>query len=170
MHLKSTTIETPLGSMIAIGDEEALYLLQFADSKGLRQATKRLKAKTKVAIIPGSSAPLRQIESELQEYFNGLLREFKTPYHLFGSPFQKLAWEELLRIPYGQTRSYLTQAQSIGNSRAYRAVANANGANWLVIVIPCHRIINNNGKLGGYGGGIDRKKWLLDFENKDIVI
>jgi O-6-methylguanine DNA methyltransferase len=169
MYLKNTLIETPLGSMVAISDEDAICFLQFADGKGLYHEIEDLKSKTKADIIPGSSSPLQQIESELHEYFNGSLKGFKTPCRFFGSPFQKLVWEELMRTPYGQTRSYLTQARAIGNSRAYRAVAGANGANKLVIVVPCHRIINNNGKLGGYGGGINRKKWLIDFEKRVLM-
>jgi O-6-methylguanine DNA methyltransferase len=85
---------------------------------------------------------------------------------MHGSPFQKLVWNELLNIPYGETRSYLEEANAIGKPTSYRAVANANGANKLAIIIPCHRIINNNGEIGGYGGGIARKKWLLEHETR----
>ncbi len=83
-----------------------------------------------------------------------------------GSPFQIKVWQELLRIPYGQTRSYTKQAETIGQPTAFRAVASANGANQIAIVIPCHRIINLDGNLGGYGGGIVRKKWLIEHEQK----
>ena len=106
------------------------------------------------------------IENELRFYFEGTLTEFKTPTHLLGSPFQQLVWRELLRIPCGQTRSYLEQAGAIGRHKAYKAVANANGANQLAVIIPCHRIINSNGSLGGYGGGLARKQWLLDHEQQ----
>ncbi len=164
--LKAAWLDTPLGPMIAISDDEALYLLEFVDRRGLEREVERLKVKTKAVIIPGSTTPIEQIESELQGYFNGSLQQFKTPLHLLGSPFQKLVWQELMRIPYGQTRSYGEQAEAIGNQKAYRAVANANGANQLAIIIPCHRIINSNGDLGGYGGGISRKKWLIDFEKQ----
>ena len=83
-----------------------------------------------------------------------------------GSPFQKIVWEELMRITFGETRSYGDQAAAMGKPTAYRAVANANGANQLAIIIPCHRIINTNGELGGYGGGISRKKWLINHEKQ----
>ena len=86
--------------------------------------------------------------------------------NLLGSTFQEIVWEELMCIPYGQTRSYSDQAKAIRKQKAYRAVANANGANKLAIIIPCHRIINSNGDLGGYGGGVNRKKWLIDFEKQ----
>lgn len=162
--LKSCWLETPLGPMLAIADEEALYLLEFAEKQRLEQKIEKLHFKTKLAITPGTSAPIISLETELKAYFEGKLRDFKTPLCLLGSPFQKQVWTELTRIPYGETRSYAAQARVMGKETAYRAVANANGANHFAIVIPCHRVINNNGNLGGYGGGIERKKWLLDHE------
>nr|WP_253310092.1 methylated-DNA--[protein]-cysteine S-methyltransferase [Rickettsia endosymbiont of Ceutorhynchus assimilis] len=165
--LKADRLDTPLGPMLAIADEYALYLLEFVDRRGLEREIEKLRIKTKAAIIPGSNAPLKSIETELKFYFAGSLKEFKTPLHLLGSPFQQLVWQELMRIPYGETRSYGKQATAIGKQSAYRAVANANGANQLAIVIPCHRIINSNGELGGYGGGIARKKWLIEHEQRN---
>ena len=103
---------------------------------------------------------------KLKSYFEGKLKKFETPLFLLGSPFQKKVWQALLKIPYGTTRSYAAQAVSMSEPKATRAVANANGANQLAIVIPCHRIINSNGALGGYGGGIARKEWLLQHEAK----
>jgi AraC family transcriptional regulator, regulatory protein of adaptative response / methylated-DNA-[protein]-cysteine methyltransferase len=164
--LKAAWLDTPLGPMLVMSDEEALYLLEFVDRRGLEREVERLRIKTKAVIIPGVSNPITSIQDELNSYFNGTLQEFKTPLHLFGSPFQKMVWKELTRIPYGQTRSYFDQAKAIGKETSYRAVANANGANQIAIVIPCHRIINSNGDLGGYGGGITRKKWLLDHEKQ----
>lgn len=166
--LKASWIDTKLGPMIAIADEAGLYLLEFVDRRGLEREVERLRIKTKAAIIPGITDPIKSITLELESYLEGKLKEFNTPLHLLGSPFQKLVWEELMRIPYGQTRSYMAQAVSIGKNKAYRAVANANGANQLAIIIPCHRIINSNGDLGGYGGGITRKKWLLEHEARHV--
>ncbi len=143
-------------AMLAIADEEALYLLEFVERRGLEREIERLRNKLKAAIVPGDVRPIHTIRDELKAYFNGTLKEFKTPIRLLGSPFQKRVWEELMRIPYGQTRSYAEQAKAMGQATAYRAVANANGANQLAIIIPCHRIINTNGELGGYGGGIKR--------------
>lgn len=165
--LKATWLDSPLGPMLAISDEEALYLLEFVERRGLEREIERLRLKTKSAIIPGSTDPITSIDRELKAYFEGHLKEFKTPVHLLGSPFQKLAWKALMDIPYGETRSYQEQAKIIGNPLACRAVANANGANQIAIVIPCHRIINSNGDLGGYGGGIARKRWLIDHERQN---
>ena len=164
--LKASWLDTPLGPMLAIADEVALYLLEFVERRGLEREVERLRTRTNSAIIPGSAAPIESIEIELKSYFDGNLKEFKTPLHLLGSPFQKMVWNELMNISYGETRSYGTQASAIGKDKAYRAVANANGANQIAIVIPCHRIINSNGDLGGYGGGVARKKWLIEHELK----
>lgn len=165
--LKSSWIETPLGLMLAIANDVFLYFLEFVDWKGLDGEIEKLRFKTKSTIFPGSNAPIESIEEELALYFNGTLKEFKTPLCLFGSPFQKLVWNALTEIPYGETKSYSNQASTINKPSAYRAVANANGANKAAIVIPCHRIINSNGKLGGYSGGIWRKQWLIDHERKN---
>lgn len=162
--LKASWLDTRLGPMIAIADEEALYLLEFIDRRGLEREIERLRKKTKSAIIPGSTPPIRSIESELAEYFEGNLMDFRTPLRLLGSPFQQKVWEQLQEIPPGRTASYAEIAIAIGKPSAHRAVARANGANQLAIVIPCHRVINSNGDLGGYGGGLSRKHWLLGHE------
>lgn len=164
--LKTSWLDTRLGPMIAIADEEALYLLEFVDRRGLEREVKRLRQKTKSAIIPGLTEPIRSIEYELSQYFEGELRKFKTPISLLGTPFQKRVWAELKKISHSQTRSYSDIAVEIGKPSAVRAVAQANGANQIAIVIPCHRIINNNGELGGYGGGLTRKKWLINHEKQ----
>lgn len=162
--LKASWLDTQLGPMIAIADDSALYLLEFVDCRGLEREVECLKQKTKSAIISGSTRPIHSIESELTQYFDGNLIEFKTPLFLVGSPFQKNVWEALKNIPYGETRSYADIAKTIGKPTAFRAVAQANGANQLPLIIPCHRVINANGDLGGYSGGIPRKKWLLAHE------
>ncbi|MGL4226405.1 MAG: methylated-DNA--[protein]-cysteine S-methyltransferase [Rickettsia sp.] len=168
MSLKSAWLDTPLGSMLAISDEERLYLLDFAESKGLEHKIKRLKIKTKSAITEDRTKPISSIEEGLKLYFNGTLQKCNTPVSLLGSEFQKLVWQELMNVPYGETRRYFAQAKLIGRERSYRAVANANGANKFAIIIPCHRIINNNGELGGYGSGLDRKKCLIDHERQNL--
>ncbi|WP_058441187.1 bifunctional transcriptional activator/DNA repair enzyme AdaA [Legionella brunensis] len=164
--LKSSWLDTPLGPMVAIANDEVLYLLEFVDRRGLERKIERLRQRLKAAIIPGTTEPIVLIEQELTAYFEGSLQRFKTPVFLLGSPFQKSVWEELCRIPYGETRSYREQAVVVGRPVAYRAVANANGANQLAIIIPCHRIINSNGELGGYGGGLARKRWLINHEKQ----
>lgn len=162
--LKAAWLDTRLGPMIAIADEEALYLLEFVDRRGLEREIERLRRRTKSAIIPGFTQPINSIEKELHSYFKGELREFKTPLALLGSPFQKHVWAELEKIPLGETRSYSQLARVMGRPTAFRAVAQANGANQCAIIIPCHRVINTNGELGGYGGGLTRKKWLIAHE------
>ncbi|MFD0698753.1 bifunctional transcriptional activator/DNA repair enzyme AdaA [Paenibacillus sp. GCM10027628] len=167
--LKASWLDTRLGPMIAIADEQALYLLEFIDRRGLEREIERLRRKTKSAVIPGSTPPIDSIERELRDYFEGKLTEFKTPVKLIGSPFQKKVWEQLREIQPGQTTSYGDIASALGKLSAYRAVAQANGANQVAIVIPCHRVINSNGDLGGYGGGLSRKQWLLDHEKNGSV-
>lgn len=164
--INSALIDTPLGNMIAMSDEDRLYLLEFTDRRGLELEVERLKKRTKAIIIPGKNKVIEELEADLASYFEGNLQQFTTPLAMLGSSFQKSAWQALIDIPYGQTRSYIQQATYIGNPSAYRAVANANGANKIAIVIPCHRIINADGSLGGYGGGVDRKQWLIEHEQK----
>lgn len=164
--LKAAWLDTKLGPMLAIADKEALYLLEFVDRRGLEREIERLRKRMKSAIVPGSNEPIRLIEQELEQYFNGELQEFTTPLGLLGSPFQKSVWEELRKIPSGKTVSYADLATALHKPTAYRAVAQANGANQIAIVIPCHRVINANGDLGGYGGGLSRKQWLIQHEKK----
>lgn len=168
--LKASWLDTRLGPMIAIADEEALHLLEFLDRRGLEREVERLRQKTMSAIIPGETEPIRSIERELSQYFDGELKEFKTPVTFLGSPFQKSVWEVLRNISYGETRSYSDIARALGKPSAFRAVAQANGANQLAIIVPCHRVINSNGELGGYGGGLTRKKWLIDHEKQGVCI
>lgn len=162
--LKASCIDTPLGPMLAIADDQALYLLEFMDWKGLDKALDRLKRRTRLLIILGKSKLIKQIEDELKSYFAGEIKEFKTPLFLYGTFFQKQVWEELRKIPKGKTKSYAEIAQAINKPSAFRAVAMANASNQFAVVIPCHRVINSNGNLGGYGGGIKRKEWLLKHE------
>lgn len=150
--------------MIAIGNNEALSLLEFTNCKGLDREINDIKQAINADIPSGYTASIRSIEQELALYFDGKLKEFKTPLSFFGTPFQKRVWEELSTIPYGETCSYASIATAIGKPSAFRAVARANGANKLAIIIPCHRVINSNGELGGYAGGIPRKQQLLTLE------
>lgn len=167
--LKSSWLTTPLGPMLAIADEHALYLLEFAERRNLEHELKQLPIKSNATIVPGRTKQIDSIEQELTLYFAGSLKEFKTPVQFLGSPFQNNVWRTLTTVPYGHTVSYAQEATALGKPSASRAVANANGANQLAIIIPCHRIINTNGNLGGYGGGIARKQWLLNHEKKNIL-
>ena len=112
--------------------------------------------------------PLRQAMEQLQRYFAGERVQFSCPLDLRGTPFQVAVWEELYRIPYGQTRSYAQIAEAIGHTRAVRAVGAANGANPVAVIVPCHRVIGSNGTLTGYGGGLPMKHWLLNLEGVSI--
>ncbi len=116
---------------------------------------------------PGSrrdDLAFRAVRDQLRAYFAGELRDFDIPFHLHGTEFQRLVWNELSRIPFGSTISYAEQARRIGRPGAARAVGAANGRNPISIIVPCHRVIGANGSLTGYGGGLDRKQWLLDHE------
>ena len=164
--LKSDWIDTPLGPMIAIADERTLYLLEFINCRGLEREIQKLRDKLKSTIIPGKTGIIDSIEKELNQYFKGELEQFLTPIKMLGTPFQKKVWLELKKIPIGETRSYSDIAKKLGTSKAVRAVGSANGANQIAILIPCHRVINIDGQLGGYGGGLARKSWLLEHEAK----
>jgi len=166
--LYTAQLDTPIGSMLAISDDQKLYLLEFTERKNLEKKIEKLRNKMNAIIMPGTTRPINCIKAELTLYFSGKLQHFITPIHMVGSSFQQTVWKELIKIPYGETRSYAMQSITIGNPKATRAVANANGANQLAIIIPCHRIIRNNGELGGYGGGVHRKKWLIDHEKGNI--
>ena len=160
-------IETPMGRMITIADESALYLLEFTNRKNMRRQFDRLRKIQNRAILPGRTKITEKIETELNTYFAGRLSEFETPLATSGTDFQRQTWDALQRIPYGETRSYAQLAEMIGKPAAIRAVASANANNGLALIIPCHRVIAKNGGLGGYAGGLSRKQKLLDLEAKE---
>ncbi|MFS1512011.1 trifunctional transcriptional activator/DNA repair protein Ada/methylated-DNA--[protein]-cysteine S-methyltransferase [Chengkuizengella sp. SCS-71B] len=162
--LYASWIDTKLGPMVNIVDEEFLYLLEFVDRRGLEREVEKIRNKLNASIIPGETKISKQIENELKNYFNNKLKKFKTPIIFFGSDFQKSVWNELLKIEIGKTTSYKELATLLNNPKSVRAVGNANGANQLSIIVPCHRVIQSDGKFGGYGGGLERKKWLLNHE------
>ncbi len=160
-------IDTPMGRMIVIADEEALYLLEFTNRKNMRRQFGRLRKVQSRAIVPGRTKITEQIESELKAYFAGNLTSFQTPLATSGTDFQRETWRALQTIPHGETRSYAQLAEMIGKPSAIRAVASANANNGLALIIPCHRVISKDGGLGGYAGGLDRKRRLLDLESKE---
>lgn len=162
--LDLTRIETPLGPMIACAGENGICLLEFTDRKMLETEFKVLAKRLNTSIIPGDNKHFEKLRRQLFEYFEGKLRQFDLQLYTPGSAFQQEVWQQLQTIPYGTTRSYKEQAEAIGKPDAVRAVANANGMNRIAIIIPCHRVIGSDGKLTGYGGGLWRKKYLLDFE------
>jgi AraC family transcriptional regulator, regulatory protein of adaptative response / methylated-DNA-[protein]-cysteine methyltransferase len=166
LMINTTKIETPLGNMIAGATGEGVCLLEFEDRELLQSEQKSLKKLLKTNIEAGENKHLKALEIQLKEYFEGSRKEFSLSLVLAGSDFQKAVWNELLNIPFGSTRSYLEQAAALNRPGSVRAVANANGINMIAIVIPCHRVIGSDGSLTGYGGGLVRKKWLLDHEKK----
>ena len=164
--LKADWIDTPLGIMIAVSDAHALHLLDFADRRGLPTALGKLRAMAGGELGLGRFAPTDQIESELGEFFAGRCATFTTPLVLHGSAFTRNVWDALRRIPPGETRSYGEIAAALGRPSATRAVARANGANQLAIIVPCHRVIGADGSLTGYGGGLWRKQNLIELERR----
>jgi AraC family transcriptional regulator of adaptative response/methylated-DNA-[protein]-cysteine methyltransferase len=165
-QLTATRIATPLGPMLTIATEEGICLLEFTDRRMLETEMKQLQTIYKTSILPGKSKYFELVEKQIAEFFDGTRKYFELPLVTPGTPFQQSVWKVLQEIPYGTTRSYKQQAIAIGNPHAVRAVAKANGYNRLCIIIPCHRVIGDDGHLTGYGGGIWRKKWLLDHEAK----
>lgn len=157
-------IETPLGTMIACANENGICMLEFSDRKALPTEFKDISKHFDANIVQGENPHFKTLEKELEEYFAGKLKDFTVPLSPVGTDFQKKVWEILRTIPYGTTRTYQQQADILGNPKAVRAVANANGLNKISIIIPCHRVIGTNGTLTGYGGGIWRKQKLLELE------
>lgn len=157
-------IETPLGTIIACANENGICMLEFSDRKALPTELKEISKHFDANIVQGENPHFKTLEKELEEYFEGKLKDFTVPLAPVGTDFQKKVWEILRTIPYGTTRSYQQQADILGIPKAVRAVANANGLNKISIIIPCHRVIGTNGTLTGYGGGIWRKQKLLELE------
>lgn len=153
--LKSSILNTPLGPLVAIASEKELHHLEFEDTKKL----KKLDAKE------GFTSIHAHLKQELKEYFSGNLKTFSVPLFLSGSYFQKQVWTALQEIPYGHTWSYQELAIYMGKPTSSRAVARGNSTNSIAILIPCHRVIRSDQTLGGYNGGITRKKQLLNLES-----
>jgi AraC family transcriptional regulator of adaptative response/methylated-DNA-[protein]-cysteine methyltransferase len=159
-------IETPLGTMLALADDAGLRLLEFVDRRGLERELQMLRKRLKCAAVPGSNATLEKLRDQLARYFEGESLAFDVPLAEVGSEFQRRVWAELRRIPKGETRSYAALAKLLGVPKGPRAIGRANGSNMIAIVTPCHRVINSDGSLCGYAGGIWRKQRLLEHERK----
>ncbi len=159
-------LTTPLGPMFVCATDKGICLLEFTDRKMLETEFRDLQKRLQSEILIGENKHTKQLKKELKEYFAGTRRTFEVPLHTPGTDFQNQVWNALHKIAFGTTSTYQDQAKMINNPKAVRAVARANGANRISIVIPCHRIIGKNGDLTGYGGGIERKRWLLEFEKK----
>ncbi len=154
-------IDSPVGRLLIAGDAAGLRQVLFAEGRSEVQPQ---------ADWVEDAAPLAESIRQLRAYFAGELRQFDVPLAPEGTPFQRRVWQELLKIPYGETISYGELARRLGNASASRAVGLANGANPISIIIPCHRVIGSNGKLTGYGGGLKNKEWLLSLERGQLRI
>jgi AraC family transcriptional regulator of adaptative response/methylated-DNA-[protein]-cysteine methyltransferase len=165
--ISTIRIPTPLGPMLACGTEEGICLLEFVDRSMLETQLKHIEHLLGGKTMPGINKHFDLLSKQLTEYFEGTRKEFTVPLVLDGTGFQEKTWKLLQQIPYGSTRTYQQQANLLGNGKAVRAVARANGDNRVAIIVPCHRVIGSNGKLTGYGGGLWRKKFLLDLEAKN---
>lgn len=158
-------METPLGTMIACATNKGICLLEFTDRKMLETELKSIARLLNATIIQGNNKHFDDLESQLNEYFLGKRRTFTIPLHTPGTVFQNKVWTALQAIPYGQAKSYKEQAIAMESPESVRAAAHASGMNRISIIIPCHRVIGSDGQLTGYGGGLWRKKYLLDWEN-----
>ncbi|MCP4633156.1 MAG: methylated-DNA--[protein]-cysteine S-methyltransferase [candidate division Zixibacteria bacterium] len=158
---------TPLGPMFGCATTNGVCLVEFTNRKMLESEFKDITKKLNAVILPGKNNHLEQLEMEIVEYFKGKRKTFSVTLETPGTEFQKNVWKILQEIPYGETWSYQQQAIRLNKPKAVRAVASANGNNRISIIIPCHRVIGKDGNLTGYGGGLERKKWLIDFERSN---
>ncbi|MCF0060969.1 methylated-DNA--[protein]-cysteine S-methyltransferase [Dyadobacter chenwenxiniae] len=159
-----TRLETPLGTMFACATDQGICLLEFTYRKMLETEFKTLSKLLNAVIIQGPNRHFHLLRTQLNEYFEGKRKVFTVPLFMPGTEFQQQVWQELQNIPFGSLRSYKQQSISLAKPECVRAVANANGMNRISIIVPCHRVIGENGALTGYGGGLWRKQWLLDLE------
>ncbi|WP_299899796.1 bifunctional transcriptional activator/DNA repair enzyme AdaA [uncultured Aquimarina sp.] len=160
-------LTTPLGPMFVCATNNGICLLEFVDRRMLETEFKDLQKLLKANIISGENEYIKQVKKEIKEYFDGSRKTFDVKLETPGTDFQNLVWKCLQQIAYGTTTTYEKQAKKINNPKAIRAVASANGYNRIAIIVPCHRVIGKNGKMTGYGGGIERKKWLIEHEYKN---
>jgi len=167
MELQRRAIATPLGPMLALASETALCALEFTDPSRVSRLDRRLARWYGGARIVDAAAPngvLRRTEEWLDAYFAGAAPDAAPPLDMRGAPFELRVWRQLLAVPPGATATYGEIARRIGSPGASRAVGLANGANPVAIIVPCHRVVGAGGALTGYGGGLDRKQWLLTHE------
>ncbi len=169
MTIVTKLIHTPLGRIQLGATPEGLCLAEFAEEGRVEGEIADLQVLLDCAVVPGTNEHLLAAEQQLAEYFEGRRKTFEIPLVTPGTAFETQVWRALQEIPYGQTISYLELARRIHNPKAVRAVGSANGRNRIPIIIPCHRVVNHNGQLGGYGGGLWRKKRLLELEGSAIV-
>jgi AraC family transcriptional regulator of adaptative response/methylated-DNA-[protein]-cysteine methyltransferase len=163
-YIRLAWLESPLGPLVAGAVDEGICLLEFTDRRMLEAQALALRSRLGLPAAPAPHAHLERLEAELSEYFAGRRRDFDIPIREPGTPFQERVWSALREIPCGETRSYGELARALGDAAAVRAVAQANGRNRIAILVPCHRVVGADGGLGGYGGGVWRKRRLLEIE------
>jgi AraC family transcriptional regulator of adaptative response/methylated-DNA-[protein]-cysteine methyltransferase len=162
----TTALDSPVGPLLAGANDDGICLLEFAEPARQQGQLAALRRHFGGPVEPGRNEHIDRLAEELTDYFAARRRDFTVPLVPSGTPFQRRVWEQLLRIPYGETRSYEDIARAVGVPTGSRAVGMANGQNRIAVVIPCHRVINKGGGLGGYGGGLWRKEFLLDLERR----
>ena len=160
-RLSYTEIESPIGPLGLVGNEDGLHELWFVEGRRPKQPNPEWKKNAK---------PFAAATQQLREYFAGKREDFDLPLVLQGTPFQLSVWRNLQKIPYGKTLSYLELARKIGNPKAVRAVGLANGSNPIPIIVPCHRVIGSDGSLTGFGGGLPTKQKLLALESRQLSL
>jgi AraC family transcriptional regulator of adaptative response/methylated-DNA-[protein]-cysteine methyltransferase len=166
LRVATAEIETPIGPMLAAASDTHLLLFEFPRRRMIDTQLDRVRRAHDCELAPGESPVFDVVRTQLDEYFRGERREFTVPLDVPGTPFQTRVWSALQRIPCGTTTTYARLAHTIGEPNAVRAVARANGDNRIAIIIPCHRVIGSNGELVGYGGGLWRKRKLLELEGR----
>lgn len=163
--LYTKNIETPVGLIFAAANEQGIFIFDFVERQGgLDKIKQRIVKHWKAVFVEKQHSSIRILEQQVSEYFENKRQKFDLQLKFSGTEFQQQVFAALSQIPFGQTISYQQLAKQMNNPLAIRAIAKANGENCLAILIPCHRVIASNGLLTGYSGGIEAKKWLLDFE------
>ncbi len=165
-RLVTSRVDSPIGPLLVGAVGHSLCLVEYADEARAERQLRRIGERLGQRVSAGSSEVIDRAAKELAEFFSGTREAFSVPLEPVGTPFQKSVWTELLKIPLGETRSYAQIARALGDPAATRAVGAANGANPISIFVPCHRVVRTGGALGGYGGGLERKRWLLDHERQ----
>jgi len=168
-NIKIQYYKTKIGELMLGSFDDHLCILDFRYRKMRTTVDNRVKTGLKANFLEEEDPILTETKKELAEYLDGNRKDFDIPLLMVGTDFQKDVWNALLKIPYGTTTTYQELAKNIGNEKAVRAVANANGANAMALVIPCHRVIESNGGLGGYGGGVPIKQHLLELEKSNSI-
>jgi AraC family transcriptional regulator, regulatory protein of adaptative response / methylated-DNA-[protein]-cysteine methyltransferase len=161
-----TEIDTPIGLIEAGASGKGIVFIKFGDESGSFGKTGERAKYPYDKISRETNDHLSTLKREMKGYFDGSLREFRVALDINGTEFQRRVWNNLVSIPYGRTISYLKLAENMGNTKTIRAIAGANAVNRIPIIIPCHRVIGEDGSLTGYAGGLWRKEWLLDHERK----